>query len=314
MTTSYTEVVSFGDTAGQYGYTNYPTLREAHDAVAPGGAVIIAPGTYVVAPADKMSISKKVDVIGFGPSPADVVLSAPIRFESSLRAVDGADSLIENLTLTTENADADNYTLYVQSSLGVDLKLNRCVLKKQPNAYAIVNGNARDFSIPLGGLLFTNCDFLTTTGENTGAYYNGVFRWIDLGYVRLRDCIKQGNVRVSFSTASTSGVQTFGTLLEPGYVESAIAPNGAGNGIFLRRPPLGGKPATGRVVDLSTAGSPRVVVFDWDTPTRGARLPVAADGQWAAEVTPIRFGVYYISREQKNHPVIHGPYTQDDIR
>lgn len=72
---------------------------------------------------------------------------------------------------------------------------------------------------------------------------------------------------------------------------------------------------SGRVVDLVGVGTPRVVLFDWDDPKLSVAPVVQQTGVWTYPANPNgRIGIYYISRDSKNHPVIHGPYTQDDLQ
>lgn len=69
-----------------------------------------------------------------------------------------------------------------------------------------------------------------------------------------------------------------------------------------------------QVVDLYGTATPRVVVFDWDAPANHRPAVIEAAGRWMVFAhPPIRFGIYYLSRDARNHPIVHGPYTRDNI-
>jgi len=75
-------------------------------------------------------------------------------------------------------------------------------------------------------------------------------------------------------------------------------------------PPL--RDMASRAIDLVGAGDPRVVLFDWDNPSRHLTATMSDRGNWrAAWPDDVRPGVYYISRDTRCLPVIHGPYITE---
>lgn len=70
----------------------------------------------------------------------------------------------------------------------------------------------------------------------------------------------------------------------------------------------------GRVRDLAALAAPRVRIFNWDLPHQFTDTAVAQDGTWSeSESLPWgeRHGVYYLSRDPRCPPIIHGPYTAE---
>ena len=71
-----------------------------------------------------------------------------------------------------------------------------------------------------------------------------------------------------------------------------------------------------QVRDLVSLAAPRVRVriFNWDLPQQFTEAAVAQDGTWSeSDALPWgeRYGVYYLSRDNRCPPIIHGPYTAE---
>jgi len=71
---------------------------------------------------------------------------------------------------------------------------------------------------------------------------------------------------------------------------------------------------SGQVRDLAGLEQPRVRIFNWDLPQQFTEAAVDQDGTWSeSDARPWgeRYGVYYLSRDSRCPPIVHGPYTAE---
>ena len=66
------------------------------------------------------------------------------------------------------------------------------------------------------------------------------------------------------------------------------------------------------IVDLRGIAAPRVTLFNWDDPTHYAQCLPGPDDQWSLTVPlGLKYGLYYLSQDNRCPPIIHGPYTAE---
>jgi hypothetical protein len=69
---------------------------------------------------------------------------------------------------------------------------------------------------------------------------------------------------------------------------------------------------SGQVKDLQTLQPPFVTLFDWNDATTFVRMEADAQGRWDAIIRQgSQYGAYYLSRDNRCPPIIHGPYTAE---
>ena len=90
------------------------------------------------------------------------------------------------------------------------------------------------------------------------------------------------------------------TALGPGLVD----------GVLSR--PREGFAVNSSLIDLRGIAAPRVTLFNWDDPTHYAQCLPGPDDQWSLTVPPgLKYGLYYLSQDNRCPPIIHGPYTAE---
>jgi len=287
MSEAYTGVVSLGDSTGVYGYPNYTTLAAAYAAVPSGGAVLIAPGTYTTN--GPVSVAKPVDFI----APFGATIN-PVSRTRGVLSFGDVECLIEGLTLQHVNSSDLELMLWSRARQA-PLRFNGCTIIAPPLTYGALATLERAPPFTQTPVEFTHCAFVGGT-----EFTPGVFRWIGLDRIRLQRCLYSGSLTF----------QTYNEWLE---FDAVTTPEqGYGPEYFwsLARLPLLTEFA-GRVVDLLSNPTPRVVVFQWQNPTRARVVPVDSSGAWSLLLPSAEYGIYYLSQDNRCPPIIHGPYTAE---
>lgn len=265
----------------------YSDINSAVNGVPDDALLLIEPGTYTTT--GRLDINKKLGLLGYGGRP---VIQNGNRYAHENNLLGGAHVVAENVTFRSPTSQPWITALFAGDGPNISLLAHRVKLERgHANSHVLRVG----YNHPPGALRFQHCTL--ERGYNT--LYGG-----DLNAVSLSRCYTP-----NYSTFLTSGTLNLDdkVLTETeGYGHESGVPLIDLNDSLVN--------ISSRVVDLRPALSPRVVLFDWLHPDRYC-VPgqMAADGHWSDAFVGrgVDFGVYYLSRDNRCTPIIHGPYTAE---
>lgn len=264
----------------------YTTANAALAAAPAGALLIVSPGSYPVM--TNLDIDRKLTVIGRGGMPVFTQLA------NTFNLLAGADLTLDGVRL---NADAGSYVGAISvPGRPVKLLANRTWIERSGDFRGCLLG-ASNPDTP-GGLRFQHCSL-------TAPAWGGATLWgSNLNNIALHRCYTP-HYNETFCSQSLFEDDKTQTPL-PGYGHEYGTPIVEIEPYFVE--------ISSRVLDLRANASPRVVLFDWLHPEIFAE-PSAIDsaGHWSGALVPsgATFGLYYLSRDSRCPPIIHGPYTAE---
>jgi hypothetical protein len=285
---SYDAILALNNTPDRYRLVPTYTDANAAFAAAPDNAlVLVTPGTYPVTTA--LNLDRKLAVFGDGGLPEFTGLN------NTFNIVAGADLTLDRVSLAGGSA-------FYTGALSLpdryaQLIANRSLLQTTAIQLTgvVLGGTLRHFP---GCFEFRHCSLVRPAQGNT------TFWSTNLSNVALHRCYTP-NYETTFAS---------GSLHEDDKVLTPTTDYGHEYGDAIIDPsPLFADIAS-RVLDLRSVGSPRVVLFDWADPSTFATpAQIDSEGHWSGAMVPhgVEFGVYYLSRDGRCPPIIHGPYTAE---
>jgi hypothetical protein len=265
----------------------FTTINAAVADILDNTLLLIGPGTYAVG--SNLNIGGVKAFVGYGGRP---VLS---NLNNNFNLLTGADVMLDGLTLRGSSLD---WQVMLLVAPPLQLLANRVKIEvPRLNNYALGSyfGNS---SVDAGSLQFRHCT-------------------LERGYATIVNLRLQNISLYRCYTPNYSTYSTFGSLGSLYADDKALALTDDYGHEF-------GEPAvrpedylceiSSRVLDLRRTGSPRIVLFDWRNPTLFCvPADIDSDGHWSGALVPKnkQFGIYYLSRDQRCPPIIHGPYTAE---
>lgn len=265
----------------------YTGINAAVNGVPDDTLLLVDPGDYVTnAPLD---INKRLAIVGLDTRPRIINQNV---YEHHNTIIGGADVVFENMVFRSNTMPWITALYITQDNPNIRLLAHRCHFQV---GHSSGYGFASRMTAPPGALRLHHCTI--ERGYSTLLHGN-------LSAIDLHRCYTP-----NYSTYLTSGALNLDDkVLTPtdGYGSDSGEPLIDLNHSLVN--------ISSRVMDLRGIGSPHVVLFGWANPASFC-VPsqIDADGHWSDAFVPRghEFGIYYLSRDNRCPPIIHGPYTAE---
>lgn len=278
---------------------NYANPYAAITAAQHNTLVLVAPGVYKSSSSNRIRYTGKVAIRGLGETPTDVRFTRTNRNDAEFSP--NSEVIFENIHVQgLENSSGDN--LFVSQNAVASAVYSRTLLElrsTRADSGHYLEGS-RD-NAQSGPILFRHS---TLRRKNSGYTFN-----CSSGVTINRPRFSWSKTVVSPSLSIRAGAYS-GDWASSDYVEAPAPDYGHLSGEYYID--LVGVPVSGRVRDLRNLALPNVVVFSWDRPSLFLRPMIAATGEWEVNVPKgHKYGIYYLSSDNRCPPIIHGPYTAE---
>jgi hypothetical protein len=266
----------------------YSDINSAVNSVPDDTLLLIGPGTYTTTA--RFTITKRLALAGINGRP--IIKNADV-YDNHFRIGGNADVVLDGITLQGPDTQPWVQVLFIENSNAIRVTANRTFFDVASSSQYSLGNNI--YNPDPGILRFQHCTL--ERGYATIVYGN-------LSAIDLYRCYTP-NYR-AYITSETLNLDDKMLVETDGYGHESGVPLIDLNDHLVN--------ISSRVVDLRPAPSPRVVLFDWLHPDRYC-VPgqMAASGHWSDAFVGkgLDFGVYYLSRDARCPPIIHGPYTAE---